>query len=398
VSSLIVHLLLLANVGVSGSVRMEAQAGEAPTPADPNPSAYTAALLRPDVTLSLLSPATETRFSEAPRLFLRRPNSTGRNRPLYLNMLQAEHRGQHGQRLHWEIQLVTIAGEMDYAALSQTLGRQAALPDTLDLLTADGVGTMAWRLSRRLEWSNQFGVLRRQPLWASEPAPGPGTGLGLPTETDERFESRLQYAMSRRQTGQVGLKLANYRLTGAVALSAMAAEWRVGWQYQLSRRQDLRLAAGVAVATALERADASRPWTALAPLAEVGWTLAEPLSRTSTLRGGASGEVLWYLDPVLGVALPRGQIVANLAIELGQAWLIDFNLQAATNLSRQPLVGSPIETFVSAGAPVRYRVQRHLLVEFGGRYSERGPHLATPGFSLRQREMLGYLALTATTR
>jgi hypothetical protein len=47
---------------------------------------------------------------------------------------------------------------------------------------------------------------------------------------------------------------------------------------------------------------------------------------------------------------------------------------------------------------LRYRFERHWALELGGRYSERGPHLTTPGFSLQQRELVGYLALVGTTR
>lgn len=391
-------LLLLANASVSGGVRVEVQAGEAPTIADPNPTFFVAALVQPDVTLRLLTPTTETRVSEAPRLLLRRPNVANRDRPLYLNTLQAEHKGHRGQRLNWNLQLTSIAGEVDYGALSQVLGRQAALPDTLDVLSVEGNAWVGWRLSRRLELGAETGVLRRQSFGSSSSDASASQGLTLPTETAERLAPRLEYALSSRQVAQLRVQLSNYRLAGVVRLWAMAAELRLGWNYKLTRNHELQLAAGATVATVEERSGPSRPWTPFSPLVGIALVTSKPLSQVALLRSRASGEILWYLDPVLGASLPRGQVNADVALEMGTAWLIALNLMAATNISRQPMEGSPIETVVSAGAPLRYRVGRHWVAELGGRYSERGPHLATSGFALSQRELLGYLALTAMTK
>ena len=391
-------LLLLANASVTGGVRMEVQAGEAPTIADPNPTFFVAALVQPDVTLKMLTPTTETQLSEAPRFLLRRPNVTNRNRPLYLNTLRAVHTGHWGQRLNWDLQLTSIAGEVDYGALSQVLGRQAALPDTVDLLAIDGSTWVGWRLSRRLQLGAEAGVLRRQPLGSSSSDTSSSLGLTLPTETSERVAPRLEYALSSRQVAQLRLQLTNYTMTGSVRLWAMAAELRLAWSYKLARNHELQLALGGTVAKLEERSDPTRPWSSFSPLAGIALVTSKPLSQGALLRSRASGEVAWYLDPVLGVSLPRGQVNADVALEIGPSWLFALNLLAATNVSRQPIVGSPIETVVSAGAPLRYRAGRHWLAELGGRYSERGPHLATPGFSLSQRELLGYLALTAMTK
>jgi hypothetical protein len=392
-------LLLLAETGVAGSVRTEVQAGEAPMVSSSTSSSFFgAALVRPEISLTLPSATTDTSVSEAPRLFWQKPNMAGRDRPLFLNTFLAEHKGQRGQRLSWDLRLLSIAGEVNYAALNQILNRQAALPDAMALLTLDGVGSVGWRFSRRLSLRVEAGVLRRQPLGSSSTDASSAAGFGLPTETDERIEPRLDYALSRRQIASLRLRLTNYRLTGSIQLWAMAAELRLGWRYKLTRHHQLELAAGLAAATALERPDAERPWTPFAPLAEIALVSSVPLSRTMMLRGRAGGEVLWYLDPILGVSLPRGQVIANLVVESGLSWTAEVYFLAATNLSRQPLVGSPIETFISAGVPLRYRIERHWALELGGRYSERGPHLDTPGFSLQQRELVGYLALVGTTR
>jgi hypothetical protein len=235
-------------------------------------------------------------------------------------------------------------------------------------------------------------------LGSSSSDASPSLGLTLPTETDERLEPRLEYAISRLQVAQLRVKLTNYRLTGDVRLWAMAAELRLGWNYKLTRNHELQLVVGGTAAEVEERSDPTRPWSSLAPLAGIALVTSKPLSRLALLRSRASGEVAWYLDPILGAALPRGQVNANVSLEIGPAWLFALDLMAATNISRQPMAGSPIETFVSASAPLRYRARHHWLAELGGRYSERGPHLATPGFSLGQRELLGYLALTAMTQ
>lgn len=404
-ATLLPIVLLLANADLTGSVRMEAQAGEAPTITNPVSSFYEAALLRPDITLQLSSPTTETRVFEALRLFLRRPKITNREGPLYLNMLQAEHTGHSGERLKWAFRLNSTAGEVDYVALSQVLGQQATLPDTLNIFTADASGSIGYRLTRQWRLDSQVAVLRRQTWGSTQPAGtsappvgSPPAGASLPTETDASLEPRLEFAMSRRQIGQLRVKFTHYDLAGSTQLEATEVEARLGWRYQLARHHELQLEAGIAVASAPQPSDPTRPWTSLSPLAKVLLASSLPLTPTTFLRSRASGEVLWYLDPVLGVALPRGQIDANLAIEVNPSWMFEVYVQAATDISRHPLPDSPIETFISAGAPLRYRVNRNWLVELGGRYSQRGPHLTAPDFSLGQTELLGYLAVTATTR
>jgi len=392
-ATLLPMLLLLAKADLTGSVRTEVQAGEAPTISDPNPSFYGAALLRPDVTLKLLSPTTETLVSEAPRLMMQKPNSSNLDRPLFLNAFQVEHKGHRGVRLNWDLHLTSTAGEMDYAALSQALGQQAALPYTLKLFTADGNALVGWRLSRRWRLTTLVEVLRRQPLGTP-----PSGGLTLPTETDETLEPQLEHTLSTRQSVQLQTKLTHYNLTGDIRLEAIETELQLGWRYQLSRHHELQLAAGAAVATAQQRSDPSLRWTSLSPLAEAVLVSSIPLTRTTSLRSRVGGKVVWYLDPILGVSLPQGQFDANMGIAIAPAWLVELDVRATTNISRDPLPNSPIETMLSAGVPLRYIVQQNLFIEWGGRFSERGPHLTTPGFSLRQREILGYLAVTATTQ
>ncbi len=83
-------------------------------------------------------------------------------------------------------------------------------------------------------------------------------------------------------------------------------------------------------------------------------------------------------------------------------WSVGARCAFSTDLSgRQSAsaVGgvSPDETFVSAEIPIHYRTSRHLIVEFGGRYTERAPYLGEPGFAWHYREMWLFLNLTASS-
>ena len=106
------------------------------------------------------------------------------------------------------------------------------------------------------------------------------------------------------------------------------------------------------------------------------------------------------------MAVPRGTAYA--ASRSGsRRWTAALQAVFGTNLSGQPLDAGPAgpllaitpdETAASVALPIRHRASDNLILEFGGRWSDRGPHLSASNFAFHQRELWAYVMLTATTR
>ena len=160
----------------------------------------------------------------------------------------------------------------------------------------------------------------------------------------------------------------------------------------------MELHAGVVIAHLFGDSGTGQSFVPFAPIG--GLRLASLLhrSRDLNLRSDLSGVVSWYLDPVLGTGLPRGEGSARIEASWGRRWSAELNGTFMTNLTRHPLAGDPDETLVTARLPVRFQASRNCLLEAGARYSERAPHLLQTGFAWRARESFVYLTLNVVDR
>jgi hypothetical protein len=128
------------------------------------------------------------------------------------------------------------------------------------------------------------------------------------------------------------------------------------------------------------------------------------LSKSETaLRLTFGGTAEQYVDPILQVAGPRGSVMARVSLLLSPFWTCGAEAGFATSLSSKPLQFANStaildETLAYASLPVRYRASDELVVEFGGRWLDRAPHLAAPNFAFHQRQLWFYVTLYGTTR
>jgi hypothetical protein len=192
--------------------------------------------------------------------------------------------------------------------------------------------------------------------------------------------------------------VANGNVTGGTSFLIVAPQ--VGWRTHLSRRYDLRLVAGVAYLRNLGALPTSRSPTPLIPVGN-----AELQGRLYRVNGYATQLTLgltvdYYVDPILAVAAPRGTASARCNVLFSRDWAGAVEGLFGTNLTARPLPVSsnPDETVASVGIPIRHRVSENLILEFGARWADRGPHLRARTFAFHQREIWAYLMLTATTR
>ena len=139
------------------------------------------------------------------------------------------------------------------------------------------------------------------------------------------------------------------------------------------------------------------------------------LHRTHSVnvRSEISAEVNYYLDPVLGTAMPRAPLLASIDASFGPRWSAGAFLNFTTDVTWTPQAaiqpatgqglrngGYPDETVFSAGIPVRYRMGQLLFVELSGRLTLRAPHLRVPAeyFRWGETEIWAILTLSAASR
>jgi hypothetical protein len=111
----------------------------------------------------------------------------------------------------------------------------------------------------------------------------------------------------------------------------------------------------------------------------------------------AEAGVDYFLDPVLATATPRGAARAGLTATVVPDWMAGVGGEFATPIRLSSLPGNPDETAFALTGWLRRRATDNIILEIGGRWADRGPAFAAPGFRFHQRQNWIYLTLTYTT-
>jgi len=183
-------------------------------------------------------------------------------------------------------------------------------------------------------------------------------------------------------------------------LNALSIQPQIGIRQELTRQNQLHLAGGFAYTVALRRTDTTNLARYPLPLLQIDLNSVLQRTRMAVVRSSIGVGTTAFVDPVFGAVVSRGLAQASVDAQLGP-WTVGARCAFSTDLfGRLPTTGSipPDETFVTAEIPIHYRTSRHLIVEFGGRYTERAPYLGAPGFAWHYREMWLYLNLTTFSR
>jgi hypothetical protein len=397
--------LLAAGFEVNAGVIAEARGGEAPAFPGREPSAAAVGVLTPAVDLGLRERGFQTRLGYAPRLFWRRQNELNDERPLILHNLRFEMQQQASRDTALRAAALVSWGEADYSTLPRLLGPgQGALPTPTRLFSAT-VETGA-RVEMSRTWRLELGldVGHRRPLGDAitppPPAPGeppPPPVLPFPEGTTAAARPTSTHRLSRRDelAATSGVVYATY--TSGIRTLSWVPE--LGWRHRLSRATDLRLGAGVAYTVDLDsqtqNTSALGGWS---PIADAQINTRVRLRRGGELRASAQAEMDFVVDPVLGTVGRRGLTIGRLALLIAPDWTIGVDGLFATSLRADPLPGEPDETVASVAVPVQHRLSDYLVIEVGGRWSDRGPHLRADDFTFHQRELWIYASLIASTR
>jgi len=405
--------LIQADAQFQAGARIEGRVGEAPTGTQVSAAGQVAeqtqvmVVATPLLSLRWLDGFDDLHVNSATRI-LWRPEPLPDARPLFLETIEASHIRRPSRRSQWQLSLQGSYGEQDYTSLQQQLTNQPSLPLAMTMLMVNATASASWRSSRRTTLILQLGAMHRRSFDNPTISSGTAGGYALPTQTIVTAAPTLTYALARRSTlnavvsiidtDSQGVSLASSQ-TGS--LNVLSIQPQIGIHQELTRQHQLHLAVGFAYTVALRRTDDTNnlPWYPT-PLVQIDLNSVLQRTRMAIVRSSLGAGTTAFVDPVLGAAITRGLAQASIDAQLGP-WSVGARCTFSTDLSgRLTTTGgsSPDETFVSAEIPVHYRSSRHLIVEFGGRYTERAPHLGVAGFAWHNREMWLYLNLTTFSR
>ena len=416
--------LIQAEAQFEAGARIETRVGQTPagstqpTPSIPTGQPFTVpvpveqtqviVVATPLLSIGWLADVDDLRASSATRI-LWRPVPFLDRRPLFLELLEATHSRRLTKRCNWQLNIRGSYGEQDYSSLQQQLPNQPSLPTATTMLMIDATASISWRGSRRMALNLRLGAMHRRSFdtqTVTNVTAGTETIPMLPTQTTVTAGPGLTYALSSRSTVEASAAIADTDSKGFLLpagqigmLNMLSIQPQVGIRTDLTQGHRLHLAGGFAYAIAL-RQSTNQSLLPIYPLLNVGLESILQRTRTIVVRSSLGTGTAIFVDPVLGGVFLRGVVQASVDAQLG-AWSVGARGAFATDISgRLSAVGNvfPDETAVSAEIPVRYRSSRHMIIEFGGRYTERAPALGTAGFSWHNRELWMFLNLTAASR
>jgi hypothetical protein len=421
--ALSVLFLAQANAYVEAGARLDTRVGETPFGLGGASQGLWLGAITPSMGFMLRTSDSETQTSYAPRFLWNAPNPNDPMRPLILQTLVLTNTYRPSTRSQWQASLRAIYGQEDSVALQQLLPGQATLPALMNIFSGSAGATASWRSTRRTTLAFQLEALHRRSLDyqsstvtpATDTAPtSRATSFGFPTQTTLRATPSLRTLTSRRSSLELSVPVAYYDSfsNGGPTSAArfLLVQPQIAWVDQLSRGSQLSVAAGLSWADIIVRPATYQGSNPVTPIVRMSLRSILVKTRAVVLRSELSAQVSWYLDPVLGTAVPRAPIEARIDATIGQHWNAGAFVNFTTDASWRPLpctpsstarnCGCPDETVVGAGIPIRYTWGQLFFVELGGRFTMRAPHLRVParGFHWGETEIWATLTLSAASR
>jgi hypothetical protein len=392
-------LLVTAEVQIATGIGAEARVGEIPRVAGTGSTAFVSTIVTPAATVLRLDRRSELSLHYEPRMLWRDPPEF-QVRPLLFHSLVLAHRHRLARTAEWKLQLAASYGEVDYVALGQLLSTQTTIPRTNRIFASENQASGTWQVDRRtrLELGARLTYRRFLDAPANAASADPASVPTLVAQNTLRLIPQMTRHLTRQERLGVSSELALYALTsnatadGPTGFSALVWQPQLGWNEQ-GPSHSLWARAGISVAGRLVESTPARSWTPVWPVGELGLAWLLHHARDLELRGELTVASIWYLEPVLVAGLPRGLANASLEANIGRKWQTSLYARFSTDVTQAPMVGTPNETLLTAGLPVRFQISPSWLLEAGGRYTQRAPHIAAPNFSFRDRELYGYLKI-----
>jgi hypothetical protein len=410
-------------LSLQASLASESRAGEAPLLPGLPPHSFVAEILIPRLALELRNSSVVFSAWYSTRIFWEDPNPSSlslqvpipsspsaqatlpspASEPLILHTFGLTLDARTSRNVQVTAAAGGSIGEPDYTTLSQVLGTgQATLPSVIELATATGQALVVGRLSER--WQLSLGGLASHWQWLDIPSDLPAATVT--SQTSVIAEPAAGFRLTALDT--LGLGAALGWTTYSYGLGVYTVTPAATWKRHLDRAADLNLRLGLTYVHLI----GSVPPGALEPLGTGERQAVSPIGSAELILdlarregilflGRTLAQVDFYLDPILGIGVPRGSAIAELTAVSVPSWTVSLQGAFATALRDVPVFpgqAPPDETVFSLSLGVRRRVTENFYAELGGRWANRGPTLDTPDFHFDQRQIWAYLSLIGTTR
>jgi len=429
--------LMLNGLGVQLSITSDSRAGETPIVPGSAPRAFVAEILTPLVGLEVRRPNVTFQTFYSLRLFWQDPSpittvTTQALAPDVVSRIQAQTLGttsstgplilhsvgltldSHPSRVvTFDLSATGSVGSPDYTALPQVLGPvQGTLPPVVSLASGEAQANALFHVAQRWDLTLEGQVFHWQ--WLDVPdglaASAQASGQTLITgQTMVSVEPGATYALTARDGLNLGTAVGEAFFYDGLKVLTVTPE--VTWRRRLTARDNLKLSLGVAYAHTLATAPDSRDplapsGSAASPIGSIDLNSHLLRSENITVLSDLDGAVDFYVDPVLGTALPRGRVGASVTVIAVPHWMITLRGNFGTVLEAPPIqatVGQstvipPDETVFSISLSGRRRISENFFAEIGGLWADRGPYLDTTDFRFHQRQLWINVAFTGTTR
>jgi hypothetical protein len=407
------------------SVTVESRVGEAPPGYGVPPEASLVEVLTPGVALDYVGRRLEFRASYDLRIFLRSVSGASLQAPLYLNTVNLTLTGRLSRRLSLTLAASAYEGQADYTYLPAIFTHQAALVAVPDIFAANVSGSAELRATRRVTAAVAVQASHSQPIGA---VPMPSTTTSgttpstytytLPHYTSLAATPGANIRLTRLDTLEPSLSFEYQQISSLAVPTATGAPLPVGslttfiviptlgMHRALTPRSELTLKVGVDLAH-LNGSNVTGNRNPIGPIGSAAFDTRLLNVRRAVLRGKATTSVEYYLDPVLGTAATHFITGGSLYLGLPQSWTIGIDGSFFTSLAphpigTQPNLIYPDEVGFAFDLPVRHLLTNDVMLEFGGRWSDRSPfcstlYCTTPDFTFHQRQLWLYVLLTGTT-
>jgi hypothetical protein len=414
--------LELNGLGYQLSATSESRAGQAPVVPGSVPRAFVAEILTPLVGLELRRLDFDLQLFYSLRLYWEDPNALGKNpaSPLILHSVGIALDTQLSHQVILTGSATGSLGSPDYTALPQVLGTgQGSLPEVASIASVSAQARVRYLASRR--WELEMNALASHYQWELskellDQIRTMPTGQPLITsQTVIDGQPEATFILTPRDS--LGLAAAVeeaiYGTTLGAGASVLTVTPTATWKSRLTRRDTLRLTLGVAYGRSLDvPAGTPNPLgpsgSGESPVGSV-----ELLSRVAhhedvTVQSRVAAGVDYYIDPVLGTALPRATAGAGLTVVSIPGWMVELRGDFGTVLRDPPPIvvaatqttppRPPDETVFSVSLNGRRRISENLFGEVGILWADRGPVLSTPDFQFYQRQLWVHVSVTGTTK
>ena len=404
--------LLASPFELNASVATETRAGEAPVLGTTVSDRFVAELITPQAEAELRQEQLDVRLAYSPRLFWQAPNALGRTfRPLLLNQATLSLSAQPSATTKIAARAFGSYGEPDYTILSQIIGSmqgmpapgsgQPSVPQVLKILTVAANLGIQTDLSRRFRLTfgvdaTHFRPLADLPPVMSQPGvPMPPPSAVYLTQTTVTATPGATFRVTPEDdlALTVGTAYSTYSSTYSCCVELLLVSPMLSWRMRRQAGDELRLGLGFTEARDLGSISVLGGHPVLSPTGSVEalWHVGGEDEYGLTARLKATVDE--FVDPILGVAYPRGLVAGQLLLVLAPDWSVSVQGDFGTSLQTSPAIptsnttapsqiGSPDETAFSISVPVRHRLSGNLIMEFGGRWAERAPAIAASHSSI----------------